>query len=352
MVRKTRDLGRASFAEALMEDLAAGIRREHGASHPSSRPRRALNRFRWQPPTSLPTSGGPSVLTGEAHSFSRVFTGCFYDVIRGIFRASSKRNANALRDAADTAGRLLIQGTRAAVEQLRFYRAVGEAMLQADIQSNRGAHQKILMDAFEDHGIPLALPARAFSVRSALTSSAPRRPGRAGRGGCAGSDSPARVPARGGHRDQEAARGRPRPARLPRARSRPPPRTRRRSAFSARCRSPASASACPASWPWRPQSVVVSRQGRATMLRSAIPTANVTDEESRFFVATLLQRGSIAFNDGGPPRTAAVRGPARAAAATPSRNTMTHAVKKQGKKRVLVRLRFTVCCGHRPARRR
>lgn len=351
VVRKTPDLGRASFAEGLMEDLAAAVRREHGASHPSSRPRRALNRFRWQPPTSLPTSGGPSVLTGEAHSFSRVFTGCFYDVIRGIFRASSKRNANALRDAADTAGRLLIQGTRAAVEQLRFYRAVGEAMLQADIKSNRGAHQQVLMDAFEDHGIPLASPARAFSVRSALTSTAPGVRGARGAGGARGA-----IRQLGSRRavdteikkqlDADPAQ---RVYRAPLAAAAPNAQkigVQREVSLTGLSERLAGVVAM------APQSVVVSRQGRATMLRSAIPTANVTDEESRFFVATLLQRGSIAFNDGGPPRTAAVRAPARAAASTPSRNTMTHAVKKQGKKRVLVRLRFTVCPGHRPARRR
>jgi hypothetical protein len=96
------------------------------------------------------------------------------------------------------------------------------------------------------------------------------------------------------------------------------------------------------------------------MVRSAIPAADVTDEESRFFVATLLQRGSIEFDDGGPPRTAAARGArarstrtAGAKAATPSRNAITHAVRKQGKRRVLMRVRFTAACrGHRPARQR
>lgn len=357
LLRKTRDLGRGGFVDALMEDLAAGVRREYGPSDPSSRPRRALNRYRWQAPTSLPTSGGPSVLTGEAHSFSRVFTGCFYDVIRGLFRASPRRDASALRDAADAAGRLLIQGTRAAVEQLRFYRAVGEAMLQADIKSNRGAHQQVIMDAFEDHGIPLASPARAFSVRSALTSTAPRgaRGARGPRGAvrqlgsrrAVDTELKKQLDADPGQRLYRA----PLAAAAPNAQKVVVRREVSLTGLSERLAGVVAVA---------PQAVVVSRQGRATMLRSAIPAADVTDEESRFFVATLLQRGSIAFDDGRAPRTRAARGArarsARAAgtrASTPSRNAITHAVRKQGKKRVLVRLRFTAACrGHRPARER
>lgn len=359
LLRKTRDLGRGAFVDALMEDLAAGIRREYGASDPSSRPRRALNRFRWQAPTSLPTSGGPSVLTGEAHSFSRVFTGCFYDVIRGLFRASPKRDAGALRDAADTAGRLLIQGTRSAVEQLRFYRAVGEAMLQADIKSNRGAHQQVIMDAFDDHGIPLASPARAFSVRSALTSTSPvvggARRARGPRGAVRQLESRRDVDTEI-KKQLDAGPGQ-RVSRAPLAAAGPNAQkvvVHREVPLTGLSERLAGVVAM------APQPVVVSRQGRATMVRSAIPAADVTDEESRFFVATLLQRGSIAFDDGSPPPAAAVRrGRARSAraagpkAATPSRNTITHAVKKQGKKRVLVRVRFMVACrGHRSARRR
>ncbi len=359
LLRKTRDLGRGAFVDALMEDLAAGVRREYGPSDPSSRPRRALNGYRWQAPTSLPTSGGPSVLTGEAHSFSRVFTGCFYDVIRGIFRASPKRDANALRDAADTAGRLLIQGTRAAVEQLRFYRAVGEAMLQADIKSNHGAHQQVIMDAFGDHGIPLASPARAFSVRSALTTRAPAVRGARGTWGPRGA-----VRQLGSQRAVDAELKRQLDADPGQRVYRVPMGAAALNAQKVVVHREVSLTGLSERLAgvvaMAPQPVVVSRQGRATMLRSAIPAADVTDEESRFFVATLLQRGSIAFDDGNLPRTTAGRGArARAARAagtrapTPSRNAITHAVRRQGKKRVLVRLRFTAACrGRRPARGR
>lgn len=354
LVRKTPDLGRRSFVEAMMEDLAAGVRRAYGPGESSSQPRHARNRYRWQAPTSLPGSGGPSVLTGDAHSFSRVFTGCFYDVIRGVFRASSRKDANAVRAAADTAGRLLIAGTRAAVEQLRFFRAVGEAMLQADVHSNGGANQQVVMDAFEGHGIPLASPARTFSVRSTLTSSAPRamgaRRGHGARAAIRPLDSERAVDeelrrqlgAAPGQRLQRTALASVAPSAQKVVHQREVPLT----GLSERLAGVVALA---------PQPVVVSRQGRATVLRSSIPAADVTAQESRYFVATLLDGNAIAF-DGKPAQQKAARS-ARAARApkkkkarpaTPSQGAITHAVQKRGGKKVLVRVRFAGgCVAHR-----
>jgi len=343
LLRATRDLSRANFVEAMMEDLAAGVRRAFGPGEPSSRPRRALNRFRWQAPSLLPTSGGPSVLTGEVHSFSQVFTACFYDVIRRIFRASPRRDEAALAATADTAGRILIQGTRTAVEQLRFFRAVGEAMLQVDAASNGGANQAAIMGAFEDHGIPLASPARAFSVRSALTGTAPAG-ARAARGARAAirplasrSDVDTEL-----KRQLKAAPGQ-RLRRAPLAAAGPGAQKvvlHREVSLTGLSERLAGCVAL------APQSVVVSREGRATMLRSSIPAADVTEQETRFFVATLLDRGAIAFDGkAARPEPVTARGarlrafPAKKPS-TPSRSVITHAVRTVGKKKMLVRLRF------------
>jgi hypothetical protein len=232
-------------------------------------------------------------------------------------------------------------------------------MLQADIKSNRGAHQQIIMDAFDGHGIPLASPARAFTVRSALTSTSPgvrRARGARGPSGAVRQLHSRRDVDTEIKKQLDAGPGQ-RVSRAPLAAAGPNAQkvvVHREVPLTGLSERLAGVVAM------APQPVVVSRQGRATMVRSAIPAADVTDEESRFYVATLLHRGSIAFDDGGPPPAAAVRrGRARSAraaaprAASPSRDTITHAVRKQGNKRVLVRVRFTATCRrHRPARRR
>jgi hypothetical protein len=340
VVGKTRDLRRATFVDALMEDLAAGSRRAYGAGDPGSRPRRALNRFRWQAPTTLPVSGGPSVLTGDAHSFSRVFTGCFYDVIREIFRGSRRRDAAALRNAADVAGRLLIQGTRAALEEPRFFRAVGEAMLQADARSYGGAHQQAITEAFESHNIALAPPARVFSVRSAVTGGAMRGAGPRGAFRSRPTASPRTLDAElkrqlGAAPGQRIERTSMRVA-APNAQKVVVRREVSLTGLSERLAGVVAR---------MPRPVVVSRQKGAVMLRSSIPSADATDEEARFFVATLLARDAIDFADrktrpGRAARLARREGPAvRATRVAP--RAVTHAVRKRSGKRVLVRLRFS-----------
>src|SRR5262249_31710890 len=77
------DLGAKNFVEATSEYLSAAIRRQFGNVAPSL-PRRALNNDKWQLPSTLPPGAfedPPELLSREPHSFSRVFSGCFYDVL-------------------------------------------------------------------------------------------------------------------------------------------------------------------------------------------------------------------------------------------------------------------------------
>src|SRR4030095_3408190 len=97
----------ANFLEGLAEDVAEGVRLENGANDPQSLPRRALNARQWEIPVNLPPAGPPAALTAEAHSFSRVFTGCFYDTVCNIFASQAKQDAQRLLTAARTRRRPL-----------------------------------------------------------------------------------------------------------------------------------------------------------------------------------------------------------------------------------------------------
>ena len=83
------NLGSANFVESMSEYLSDAVLNEFGKVAPS-KPRRLLNDFTWDLPTSIPAgdfNDPPELLSVEAHSFSRVFSGCFYDVVRNICRA-------------------------------------------------------------------------------------------------------------------------------------------------------------------------------------------------------------------------------------------------------------------------
>jgi hypothetical protein len=173
-------LRKANFVEATAEDLSDGVRRALGAQHPAAEPRHALNGFRWALPSTLPSSGPPRTLTAEIHSFARIFSGCFYDTILNILRArlgATTPTSAQLRQAVQTAGRLLIGAAADAPESARFFQAVGRTMILADQQLYGGANRVAIHDAFDRHGIALGSAAMLSPV-AALAG----RPSGSGRG--------------------------------------------------------------------------------------------------------------------------------------------------------------------------
>ena len=171
--RTVPNLDAENFLEATAEDLSDGVKRELGATHPAAKPRHARNNFVWQLPGTLPQIGPPEVLSSEIHSFARVFSGCFYDLIRLLYTNSSTRNDTALRTAARTAGKLLGAAARQAPVMPRFFRSVGRTMVLVDQSMNNGANRQAIHDAFSRHGIALGSSA-LLAPNASLAGAAPR----------------------------------------------------------------------------------------------------------------------------------------------------------------------------------
>jgi hypothetical protein len=166
------DLSLAQFVESLAEQLGDAIRREYGASSTEAGAlRHALNRFTWADPATLPTAVPAQQLSGEAHSFSRVFSGAFYDTLRMIF-ASGPTTSAGLRRAAQVAGQLLISAARTAPPSVEMFSAVGQRMLQADIVKFKGVHAAQIRQAFGGHGMDLPTPSTSLSEPPARRSRA------------------------------------------------------------------------------------------------------------------------------------------------------------------------------------
>lgn len=164
LLQLSPDLGSHQFVSQLAEELGDAIRREFGAQHvePGAL-RRALNTFRWADPATLPANAPAAQLSREVHSFSRVFTGCFYDTIRNIFNAGS-HTSTGLRRASLTAGRLLLAALQTVPATARLFEGVGRRMLQADITDNASANAAHIRAAFSAHGITLGAPATSLPV--------------------------------------------------------------------------------------------------------------------------------------------------------------------------------------------
>ncbi|AMV24432.1 hypothetical protein VT84_08545 [Gemmata sp. SH-PL17] len=119
--------------------------------------RNTANSFFYQDPAALPPSAPAAQLSSEVHSFSRVFSGAFLDVLAAMFETGpagacgddSEKLVAISRDA----GRLLIEGVRIAPVGAGFYSQVAAGMVQADQSLFRGRYRTALISSFVGRGI-------------------------------------------------------------------------------------------------------------------------------------------------------------------------------------------------------
>jgi hypothetical protein len=160
VIKASSDLSAPNFVEGLAEALGDAIAREYGQSNVDvGALRHARNTFSWVDPTTLPSNAPAAQLSGEVHSFARVFAGAFYDTIRNIYN-SGKHTEQGLRKASRTAGELLIAAIQRVPAAPGTFAGVGQRMLQSDDAINNGANIQAIRDAFSAHGMHLA-PAAA-----------------------------------------------------------------------------------------------------------------------------------------------------------------------------------------------
>jgi hypothetical protein len=114
-------LSTASRLSRLAESLGWAIRQLVPDAVASDCLRSAVNSFYYQPPATLPPRSPASSLASEPHSFSRVFTSGVLRVLNGVFAARPRQDADALHQAAEDTGRLLVEGVRRAAVVPAFF---------------------------------------------------------------------------------------------------------------------------------------------------------------------------------------------------------------------------------------
>lgn len=333
LLTQSPDLGTTNFVATLMEDLADGVKRARGATHPASKPREALNTFKFELPTTLPTTGGPDVLTSEVHSFSRIFTGCLYDLIRNLFTAGAAQDSAALLAASQTAGRMLIGAAKKAPASLRFFQSVGRTMVLNDDAAG-GQHREAISVAFAQHGVFLgssavlmprmALAGRAPSVHAGMKTAA------------LASDTLGDI-----RRRIDAPRGaRMAVAAIDLGAAQFVEAVHHREVALGSLAKELKGVVAVA-----PESVIVGGSGGTAAAFSALPDPTSTTDEVLKFVETLLAHERIDLG-GRPRRAAAVRGRRALREADGARTPVlpTHVVKTRGGKKILTRVRFLCGC--------
>jgi len=126
--------------------------------------RTAINDFTYRPPNELPWGADEDELAAEYHSFSRIFSGAFYECFRTLYDLSLKgicRNpdgsrrapseadmAEAIRASRDTMGAIFGRSLDSLPEKKVTFREAAQAMLQADDSLFGGAHRDMLRSVF------------------------------------------------------------------------------------------------------------------------------------------------------------------------------------------------------------
>jgi hypothetical protein len=119
--------------------------------------RNTSNNFFYQDPTGLPPTAPATQLSSEPHSFSRVFSGAFLDVLAAMFKIGPANfggsDSEKLLAIAVDAGRLLIEGVRVASVAPGFYSQVAAGMIQADQSLTGGRYRTAITSSFVQRGI-------------------------------------------------------------------------------------------------------------------------------------------------------------------------------------------------------
>ena len=148
-----------SFLSRLAEQLGWAIRQQYPDAADPDCLRNAWNSFTYVDPETLPDSAPADQLCAEVHSFSRIFTGAFYEILSGMLaiRAKKPTEADLAAVALDWA-KLLLDATAAAPVQPNFFAQVASHIIDADTVRFGGKYRSTLTKVFVDRKI---IPASA-----------------------------------------------------------------------------------------------------------------------------------------------------------------------------------------------
>jgi hypothetical protein len=156
-------LNRSSRLSRLAEQLGFAIRVQHPDAVDPDCLRNAVNSFFYRDPQTLPPSAPANVLSSEPHSFSRVFTGAFLDILAGMAKVLNSAPttddiAKATRDAAG----ILVGAILDAPVTPDFFSQVAAQMIAASQTAPfDGKYKDAIKSAFVRRGI--------LSLQSAAT---------------------------------------------------------------------------------------------------------------------------------------------------------------------------------------
>lgn len=156
--------------------------------------RNANNTFKYVPQSELPEQGGREELTSGAHSFSRIFSGAFYDCYKNLTAKFAEElpgippaeneippegeappptpdYKGAMKSARDVIGNIFLKGVEMGPSSSASFKTMALSMLNADKMINEGKYSGLLADVFISRDIlkPEDIPQNEASIREGET---------------------------------------------------------------------------------------------------------------------------------------------------------------------------------------
>ncbi|MGP8300210.1 hypothetical protein ACTPOK_20215 [Streptomyces inhibens] len=141
------ELTSSSRLSRMAEQLASEVRRATPGKADSSCLRDIANEFFYVKPSDLPKRAPAWLLCNEPHSFSRIFSAAFLDILSGTFESQGNPVID-LQDAARVAGRLLCKAISATPISIRYWGDLAAHMIAMDRRLYEGEHEKVLRHSF------------------------------------------------------------------------------------------------------------------------------------------------------------------------------------------------------------
>lgn len=151
------DLSKQNVVAAMGEQIGIAINHASGGNATGGDyTRNSINKFKWQDPSTLPERGGPDELGSEVHSFSRLWTGATYDILKGIVDANMVGGMSP-KDALKAGGEELLTVYanlfKTAPKGDFTFRDMAQAMVKSDEQYNNGKNVALMTKVFTDREI-------------------------------------------------------------------------------------------------------------------------------------------------------------------------------------------------------
>lgn len=149
------DMSKSNIVSRLAEELGKAIGDVTGDTSYSLSLRDAANNFNWVDPKTLPDNAPNASLSNECHSFSRVWTGAWYECMVEMYKknvADRMAPLEALKLARDTAATYILHAAQYA-NTIKFFESLASQMINYDMKKNGSKYLSVLNSVFSKRNI-------------------------------------------------------------------------------------------------------------------------------------------------------------------------------------------------------